>query len=240
MRLFSSPRVSVPARVQARRFPRLLSYLLPCFPGKTAAAVALSMLLTAGCASLAPTPPHATANGIVGGNTPQRSYAGTLDLSGRLSVQYQRDNNDEALHGNFNWQQNGTHSKLSLLSPLGQILATIDTGPDGATLVQPGHATQNAADVDALAAQALGWPLPVSGLRSWLQGFATAADGKPFIASADGDHVVTRDGWQIQYVGWQDEQDAARSHPRRIDLTRQTAQAGTVAIRIVIDNWQAR
>ncbi|MFD2270583.1 lipoprotein insertase outer membrane protein LolB [Undibacterium arcticum] len=100
-----------------------------------------------------------------------------------------------------------------------------------------------AADVDALAADALGWPLPVAGLREWLQGFATNVDGRRFIASAQNDSVNTRDGWRIRYVSWQDEPDrngATITHPKRIDLARSTAQAGEVSMRIVIDSWQAR
>src|SRR5438445_537267 len=82
--------------------------------------------------------------------------------------------------------------------------------------------------------------LPVAGLRDWLQGYATGADGRRFIASAEHDSVNTRDGWRIRYVSWQDEpasSGAAITRPKRIDLARSTAQAGEVSMRIVIDSW---
>ncbi|MFC6518937.1 lipoprotein insertase outer membrane protein LolB [Undibacterium arcticum] len=172
-----------------------------------------------------------------------RPYRDNIDLSGRLSVLYQQDGKDQAVHGSFNWIQSGDRAGITLLSPLGQTMATIEVGPRSSTLTKAGRAPRAAADVDALAADALGWPLPVAGLREWLQGFATNVDGRRFIASAQNDSVNTRDGWRIRYVSWQDEPDrngATITHPKRIDLARSTAQAGEVSMRIVIDSWQAR
>lgn len=191
----------------------------------------------AGCASIAPQDNlniDDTAQVIS-----QRRYVDAIELDGRLSVQYQQNDKDEAIHVSFTWRQTANGSTITILSPLGQILATIEVGPHSATLTQSGHPPRAAADVDDLAAQALGWPLPVSGLRNWLQGFATDAGGKPFIATPSHNDVTTRDGWHIQYVTWQDQQDPA-ARPKRIDLERQTRQAGKVSIRIVVDNWQPR
>lgn len=197
------------------------------------ATLALPILLMAGCAELAPrTDTDVTAQAT----TPHR-YRNTLDLDGRLSVQYQRNNQDEALHGSFTWRQAGQRNAITLLSPLGQTLATITVEPGSATLTESGKAPRMASDVDTLAAQSLGWPLPVAGLRNWLQGYATDADGKRFVASPNADSVTTNDGWRLHYVSW-DESDPANIHPRRIDLERETEQAGNVSIRIVIDNWQ--
>lgn len=198
--------------------------------------LALTALLLGGCAELA-TQPDNTEAGVQ--TTAKRTYHEAIDLDGRLSVQYQRNGQDEALHGSFTWRQNGTRGTVTLLSPLGQTLATIAVEPGSATLMESGKEPRTAADVDQLAMQSLGWPLPVSGLRSWLQGFATDASDKRFVASPEADKVTTSDGWRIQYVSW-DDSDPANIRPRRIDLARQTEQAGDVAIRIVIDNWQAR
>jgi outer membrane lipoprotein LolB len=42
-------------------------------------------------------------------------------------------------------------------------------------------------------------------------------------------------------MSWEDDyQTPAQSRPKRIDLTRQTEQAGKVMIRIVLDKWQAQ
>jgi hypothetical protein len=57
---------------------------------------------------------------------------------------------------------------------------------------QAGRAPRTASDIDTLTAQqALGWSLPVSGLRDWLQGYATGASGKRFAASPANNSVFT-------------------------------------------------
>ena len=207
--------------------------------GKTTAAVALCVLLSAACSSLAPMRNVDTTQGQAQ-HTAARHYYDNINLEGRLSVQYQRNGSDESLHVSFTWQQAPTHSMLTILSPLGQVLATIETSSDGATLIESGHPPRTADNVDTLAARALGWPLPVSGLRKWLQGFATTHDNQTFVASPDHNSVTTSDGWQIQYPNWQAAEVTApnaNERPKRIDLTRMTEQAGKVNIRIVIDGW---
>ena len=204
---------------------------------KIASSIAFCSLLLSGCATIAP--PDNAEQG-----TSQRNYIDALELDGRMSVQYQKNEKDEAIHVSFSWKQGKDRSTITILSPLGQILATIDVKPGIATLTQSGQAPRSAADVDTLAEQALGWPLPVSGLRNWLQGFATDANNKTFIATSSNTKVLTRDGWNIQYMSWEgdsgDNQTPPQNRPKRIDLTRQTEQAGKVMIRIVLDKWQAQ
>ncbi|HEX8884309.1 MAG TPA: lipoprotein insertase outer membrane protein LolB, partial [Noviherbaspirillum sp.] len=97
----------------------------------------------------------------------------------------------------------------------------------------------SAADADALASQALGWPLPVAGLRDWLQGMVTVAGGKRIALAPrdDGGEIVSADGWRLRFPAWE---DGAPARPRRIDLARSTEQAGDVALRLVIDSFQPR
>ncbi len=204
---------------------------------KAATAIAFSALLLTACTTLeSPDEASTTAQ-----TSSQRAYSETLDLDGRLSVQYQKDDKDEAVHVSFAWKQSRERNTITILSPLGQILATIDVTPNSATLIQSGQAPRSAADADALAQQALGWPLPVSGLRSWLQGYAIDDSNLAFIASPSNAKVTTSDGWHIQYQSWQDDPQATTpNRPKRIDLERQTEQAGKVMIRIVLDHWQTQ
>jgi outer membrane lipoprotein LolB len=187
---------------------------------------ALPALLVA-CASIAPSP----------GNLPQaqqkRLFHETIELAGRLSVRYESARKEEAVHGSFAWTQTPARTVVTLLSPLGQTMAVIEATPDGATLTQAGQPPRSAGDVDTLTAHTLGWPLPVSGLRGWLQGFAIDASGHTFVASPENNEVVTSDGWRIRYANWRED-----ASPGRIDLTRHTEQAGQVSLRIVIDSWQ--
>ncbi len=163
-----------------------------------------------------------------------RNYLDAIELTGRLSVRYQRQGNDEALHGNFMWSQAADSTTVTLLSPLGQTIAVIKATPQTTALTQAGRPPRVAANADLLAAEVLGWPLPIAGLRDWLQGFVLDAKGKKFVATPQANEVTTADGWHIHYQSWQ-ERSAQLNAPKRIDLERTTAQAGDVSIRIVID-----
>lgn len=206
-------------------------------PRSLICAIALPLLMS-GCASLTTDGAPSVASTE---SQAARVYHDAIELGGRLSVRYQQNGKEEAVHGNFTWSQKPEKTNIVLLSPLGQTLALIEVAPKASKLTQAGQPPRVAADPDALAAEALGWPLPVSGLKTWLQGFAFGVDGKPVTAGPDGASVTTPDGWRIHYANWQsDESSQGQSRPKRIDLDRTTAQAGNVSLRIVIDNWQIR
>ncbi|HEY1043930.1 MAG TPA: outer membrane lipoprotein LolB [Telluria sp.] len=166
---------------------------------------------------------------------PVAAYSETIELNGRLSVNYSKDGAPESLSGKFNWVQAGERIDVSLASPLGQTIAKITVTPREATLVQSDQVTRSAPDIDTLTMDTLGWRLPVTGLRDWLQGYATAQDGSRFVASPANNEVVTKDGWRLRYVSWQDDA-TARVQPRRIDVSRPASlQSEALEIRIVID-----
>jgi len=159
-----------------------------------------------------------------------------VSLMGRFAVHYSRDGKSDSLSGRFSWLQSAQCTDVSLISPTGQTVAIINVTPQAATLQQSGKAPRSAPDLDGLMQQSLGWSLPVSGLRDWLQGHAIAADGSAFVASPARDSIVTRDGWKLDYLGWLDEQ-AATPRPKRIDVTRLGAgQLDDLSFRIVIDS----
>lgn len=163
------------------------------------------------------------------------AYRDSIDLNGRLAVNYQKDGKTESLNGNFNWAQRPGQVDVELVSPLGQTVATIAVTPGSATLTQAGRKPVTASDIDGLTQQTLGWPLPVSGLRDWLQGYAVDAGGQRFSASPANNSVTTRDGWRLRFVEWQDA-NAAQPAPRVIHAER--AAAGDIqdlSIRIVVN-----
>jgi outer membrane lipoprotein LolB len=163
-------------------------------------------------------------------------YRDSVDLAGRIAINYSRDGKKESLNGKFTWQQTKANTDVSLISPTGQTVAVINVTPTSATLKESGKAPRTAPDLDALTQQTLGWTLPVSGLRDWLQGYAIDSEGKRFVATPANDNVITRDGWKLEYMSWQDD-TAAVPQPKRIDVTRiALGQAvDDMAIRIVID-----
>ncbi|KFI08019.1 outer membrane lipoprotein LolB [Massilia sp. BSC265] len=147
------------------------------------------------------------------------AYRDTIDLSGRLSTNYQKSGNRESMTVNFDWTQRPGQVDVTIATPLGQTVATIEVTPQSATLTQAGRAPVTEADVDALSQRTLGWPLPVSGLRDWLQGYAVDGQGQRFSASPARNEIVTQDGWRLRFVEWQDP-NAAQPVPRLIHATR--------------------
>ena len=168
-------------------------------------------------------------------------YRDAVDLSGHLSVNYLKDGQSQSLSVNFTWLQRPGRIEVSIFTPLGQTVAEIQVTPQSATLTQGDQPPRTAADIDTLSAQTLGFALPVSGLRDWLQGYATDTQGKRFVASPANASVVTRDGWRVRFVTWQDAAaggaaPGAAPMPRRIDVNRGSAANGdALDIRIVLD-----
>lgn len=166
---------------------------------------------------------------------PVAAYRDSIDLSGRLSVNYQKDGRQESLTGNYDWAQRPGNVDVTLTNPLGQTVATINVTPQSATLTQAGRAPLTEANIDTLTQRTLGWPLPVAGLRDWLQGYAVDAQGQRFAASPARNEVVTKDGWRLRFVEWQDP-NATQPAPRVIHAVR--AAAGDIQdlqIRIVVN-----
>jgi outer membrane lipoprotein LolB len=161
-------------------------------------------------------------------------YRDTISLTGRLAVTYQKDGQPEPMSGKFTWDQQPGHIDVAIFSPLGQTQATITVTPQAATLTLAGKPPREAKDIDTLTAQTLGWSLPVSGLRDWLQGYATDANGKRFIASPANNSVVTQDGWRLRFASWQE--GTKTPVPQRIDAARSaTATTDALDIRIIVD-----
>jgi outer membrane lipoprotein LolB len=176
-----------------------------------------------------------TPTGAMRSNAPVAAYRGSIDLSGRLLVNFEKDGKPDTISVKFTWAQTPGAVDASLLSPTGQTVAKINVTPQAATLTQGGQPPRAARNIDELTAQTLGWALPVSGMRDWLQGYATAAGGRRFAASPANNTVVTADGWTLTFVSWQDEQ-AAQPVPKRIDAQRPaSAASGELALRIVLD-----
>ena len=191
------------------------------------AIAALFAATLAGCAT--------TSNAPLANPTAQvGAYRDTIDLEGKLSANYEKDGQPQSITVNFTWLQRPGNIDVSLFSPLGQTVALVNVTPMAATLTQSGRAPLVEKDIDTLTAKTLGWTLPVSGLRDWLQGYAIESGGKRFAASPGHDSVVTGDGWHLHFVEWQNG-PGGQPMPRRIDVARgATAGSGELAIRIIV------
>jgi outer membrane lipoprotein LolB len=150
-------------------------------------------------------------------------------------VSYRAAGKPESLQGKFLWVQRGEQIDIELLTPLGQTIARIAIAPGRAKIDQSGGEVREAASIDQLTEQTLGWTLPVNGLRYWLQGFMRDARGQLTSVAPDQSRTLRDDGWKLRYVSWQ--ADGSTAMPKRIDFTRDTTQS-ELALRVVIDRWQ--
>ncbi|SPA13380.1 Outer-membrane lipoprotein LolB [Cupriavidus taiwanensis] len=174
---------------------------------------------------------------------PSRSFdvdqdAANQQYTGRFSANYVRYGRDEGVQGSFRWEEQGRNVRLDLVSPIGQTLAVVTATPSGATLDLPNQPPRNAPEVDTLMEEALGFALPVAGMRDWLHGRPT--QGTPARATRDEQGrlaTLAQNGWTVRYVAWQETPasgTAATQVPRRIDLARD-AGSNPLSVRLVID-----
>ena len=169
-------------------------------------------------------------------SAPVGAYRDTIDLNGKIGATYQHNGERGAVSSPFSWTQRPGRVDVTLFTPLGQTAAEISVTPDSATLTQPNREPRMAKDIDTLTQQALGWSLPVAGLRDWLQGYATDAQGQRFAASPANNHVFTRDGWNLRFAEWQDKPGPNGAPlPKTIRAERSaTAASGDLSIVITI------
>ncbi|MBC3884041.1 lipoprotein insertase outer membrane protein LolB [Undibacterium griseum] len=178
------------------------------------------------------TPATHAASGVSAPETPARLYQNQIQLSGKISVRYEQNGKPQNLTGNFEWDQQDDRLQILLSSPLGQTLARITQNAQGAMLEQEGKMPHQANNLDQLISDTLHWPLPVSGLRDWLQGFVRTKDGHP-LALLPADQTLEADGWKIRYASWHQ----SPVQPKRIDLSRYSQTAGEVSLSIYLEPY---
>jgi outer membrane lipoprotein LolB len=196
------------------RLSRLISF--PRAPrGAALAFVAAAVVALAGCASVKPQGPS-TSNAATA-VTAQTSRA----YQGRFAIQYNDQNGQQRnAYGNFTWQETGDTVTLQLRNPLGQTLAIVTSSPASATLELPNRQPLTADNVSTLMQNALGFALPVEGLRYWLQ--PSPAPTSRARTEKDPDQPsrlkqIMQDGWTIDYLAYA---DAPATGVKRLNLSR--------------------
>ncbi len=193
-------------RVVARRLATIAALLYCMFVGA--------------CASLAP--PVALDGKLVDPGM-LRDYA----FTGRIAVRQ----GESGQSGNLNWSSSGANTRILLASPLGQALAELREDSSGFHLKMSDGRTWNARAADDLTQQALGYRLPVAGLRYWVFARADPAGRDNTVLGSDGrPERIEQNGWKISYTEYQ--AAAGSTVPRRMQLMR-----GDLEIRLVLDSW---
>ena len=186
----------------------------------TVVCLGAAALLT-GCAT--PTPQHektlATARATM-----------HSEFQGRFSVRYaDQTRRVQNAYGNFDWLEQGDEVTLSLRSPLGSTLAIVGSTPTHATLELPNQAPRTASNVEDLMRGALGFPLPVAGMRYWLKDTPSPESHAQIVRDAQGRITqIVQDGWRIDYLAFADNPDTAKGAATGASATGGAANGGAV------------
>lgn len=90
---------------------------------------------------------------------------------GRFAITVNEEGGKQnAVQGGFSWSDDGSRYVLDLTNPLGSTEARVEGRPGAASLTKADGTRLEADNPDALAEEALGSSMPVSGLRDWLRG----------------------------------------------------------------------
>ena len=131
------------------------------------------------------------------------------------------------------WVHSSAEDEILLLAPLGQTMARIHRDAQEATLdASSKHYT--AQDMESLMQQALGWQLPLSGLRYWVTGVPAPGSESGVEREANGQmSVLNQQGWSISYSRYAAETPDAL--PLRLNLKREDME-----VVLLIDEWEAQ
>jgi outer membrane lipoprotein LolB len=202
------------------RAPRRATLVVPAFA--TAAVLAL-----AGCASVKPQGPSTS-------NAATAITAQTArEYRGRFAVQYDDGyGHQQNAYGNFDWRETGDTVSVQMRNPLGQTMAIVTSSPSSATLELPNRQPLTADNVSTLMQNALGFALPVEGLRYWLQPSVaptSRARTVPDPEDPSRPKEIEQDGWTIDYLSYADK---PATGVKRVNLTREQPPLN---IKLVLD-----
>lgn len=150
-------------------------------------------------------------------------------FNGRVAVK-QGDTHDSA---GMRWVHHDAEDEILLLAPLGQTLARIHRDGREVTLDAPGkhYAAQ---DMEGLMQQALGWQIPLSGLRYWVNALPAPEGEFEVERSTNGQlSLLRQQGWEISYSRYAALTEDAL--PLRMNLKRDG-----VEVLLLIDEWEAQ
>lgn len=156
------------------------------------------------------------------------SADGTFERSGRFALNvYDKstERNRDSVQGGFTWLDTGAVLTLDLTNPLGSTLARVVVSDNQAVLTRSNGKRTVATDPDALVAEVLGSPIPVSGMRDWLKGRRNGQDS----ATADKNSTFDESGWHVTMS------DFDSKGPTRLNFER-TLSTDRITVRVVTES----
>lgn len=189
----------------------------------------LAACLLAACSSVPPLTPDAASDEAWVQHRAALADLTEWTVTGRISIQSE----DQAWNATLYWRQRGDSYRIRLLAPLGQGTVQVAGDANGVTLRTPDNETFDASDPETLLFDALGWRLPLDGLRFWLRGLDAPGSGPAERRLDPWGRLgaLRQDGWDIDYRRYAEDTDPAL--PAKVFLKR-----GPLAVRIVVNQWR--
>ena len=172
---------------------------------------------------------HAACASVPVGPGPATIAATPFDFSGRVLVSY----DGRAFSAALRWEHLAGRDEIWLLSPVGQTLAHIVDGEDGAVLTAADQRRVRATSVEGLTRNAFGWELPVASLKHWVRGDVAPGIAPEAVVRGDDRRIarLEQGGWRIAFSYFPPQEYDGL--PRRLDLVSESQE-----IRLVIDAWR--
>ncbi|GAB3478599.1 lipoprotein insertase outer membrane protein LolB [Marinomonas epiphytica] len=149
------------------------------------------------------------------------------DISGRIGIRTQ----DDAVSGNFSWQQTPQDFSLDIVGPFGQGATSLSgTNHEMVTLTYKDQVV-SATDATTLLQQELGWEFPVEQAVYWVRGLASPNSTANNEFDESGQLAqLQQDGWQIQYRNYTE--ISGLSLPQRIQISKPPFR-----VSLIINQW---
>jgi outer membrane lipoprotein LolB len=159
---------------------------------------------------------------------PQLGVAETtavFELTGRIVVRFQ----GHAFSSALRWKRDAGGDEIWFTAPLGQTIAYLRADHGGATLTAADQKQYRAGSIESLTRSALGWRLPVAGLRNWVLGQPSPGVVSATVERDDASRIMRfkQDDLQIAFSY----AEPSAMSPSRIDVTGSEAE-----MRFVIDS----
>ncbi|MFP4160752.1 MAG: lipoprotein insertase outer membrane protein LolB [Ectothiorhodospira sp.] len=186
-------------------------------------------LVLAACAVSPPQPPVDDAERAWRERVETLSGRDEWVLQGRLALAVE----EERWNAHMRWRQEGGDYEIRVFGPFGRQAARLQGHREGVTLHTREGTVRHARDPDGLVYDALGWRLPVSGLRYWILGIpAPRGDVKARELDAAGRASrLEQAGWTVRYQRYDETQRPALPD-------RMTLEYDDIRLRLVLDDWR--
>ena len=151
-----------------------------------------------------------------------------FQVSGRIAAKM----GDEGSSARIKWSHRIDIDAVDVYAPTGSIIAVILVSPRAGAILETKDKIYEAASVEELTKQVLGWNLPLNGLKYWARGQVSPEVAVDHLAPRDDQQRLTyleQGGWKITF-----EQYTAGSMLPRVMML----EFEDIKIRFILDKWE--